>query len=506
MSNISRNKERIQSASCLCILLLFASTIGYFFTLATFPETNIVIVYLLAVLLISRFTKGYVYGIVSSLIATLLFNYLFTSPYYTLAVDNPSYIITFVVMTLTAIVTSAVTTRMKKNTVRAKEKEAEAKALYNLTSRLSDAVDVHQIASVSIELISQALNTQAACLCFDEKGVPEHYFLQEGSNGEKIYREVVDPIDIKNRLEANRTGYDIVDEFYDWIIYGQENILGLIRIPKIDAENLNDERKKVLLSMIENTSLAMDRVYLAKDRLKSYEETTQERYRGNLLQGISHDLRTPLTGIMATAEMLSSMIRKDDVRHTMIETIYNDSKWLHSLVENVLSLSRLQNGKLPLNKEEELLEEVIDEVIRQIKSHFPDQHIVVDMPEELLFVPMDAKLMMQVFINLLENAIKHSQTKNTIYIIVEKHEEVSQVEVTIQDEGEGIREEDLPYIFKSFYTTNWREMDKRSRMGLGLSICDTIIQAHGGEIIARNRVDAKGAEFTFMLPLEVNDK
>jgi two-component system sensor histidine kinase KdpD len=494
-----------QSIGWIILLLSSASGIGYLFSLAHFPETNIVIVYLLAILLISRFTRGYLYGIIASIIATLLFNYLFTSPYYTLAVDNPSYIITFIVMTMTALLTSALTTRMKKNIIKAQEKEAEAKALYNLTSKLSDAVDIHQIATVVIEMISNALNTQAACLCFDEKGIPEHYFLQQGNHGEKLYKEVDSPSEIKNQVEANRVGYTIGTEFYDWIIYGQENILGIIRIPKETGDLLTEEQRRILLSMIENTALAMDRVYLSKERLKSYEETTQERYRGNLLQGISHDLRTPLTSIMATAEILLNMTKKGNAQHTMVEAIYNDSKWLHSLVENVLSLSRLQQGKLPLEKEKEVLEEVIGEVIRQIKGHFPSQKINVTMPNEVLFVPMDAKLIMQVFINLLENAIKHSPKENTIRIIVENDDKQNEVVIIVQDEGEGIKEKDLSHIFKSFYTTNWREMNKKSRMGLGLSICDTIIRAHSGKITARNRTDRSGAEFIFSLPLEEVD-
>ena len=494
--------DSLYSLIVVTLFLLVASGTGYLFDQVGFPETNIVIVYLLAILLISRFTKGYWYGIVASIAGTLLFNYLFTSPYYTLAVDNPSYIITFVIMTTTALITSAITTRAKKNTLKAQEKEAETKALYNLTSRLTDALDIHQIAGISTNMLSDALNCRAACLCFDEEGNPEDYYIQQSNNGELVYIKIEDAIDLKHQVEGFRMGYVINEEFYDWPIYGQENILGIIRIPVEKAEELNETQTRILHSMIENTALAMDRVYLAYQRLKSHEETTQERYRGNLLRGISHDLRTPLSGIMATSEMLIEMTDSIDPRIDMIKAINRDSIWLHSLVENVLSLTRLQNGKLALTKEKEAIEEIIDQSIRQIKKRIENVRIQVTMPDELTLVPMDAKLIMQVFINLLENAVKHSPNVKVIEIIVELDYDAHVMIVKIIDNGNGIDEEDLNNIFEPFYTSSTKHADAKNRIGLGLSICETIVKAHGGEIKAKNREDERGAEFMFRLPLE----
>lgn len=494
--------DSLYSLIVVTLFLLVASGTGYLFDQVGFPETNIVIVYLLAILLISRFTKGYWYGIVASIAGTLLFNYLFTSPYYTLAVDNPSYIITVVIMTTTALITSAITTRAKKNTLKAQEKEAETKALYNLTSRLTDALDIHQIAGISTNMLSDALNCRAACLCFDEEGNPEDYYIQQSNNGELVYIKIEDAIDLKHQVEGLRMGYVINEEFYDWPIYGQENILGIIRIPVEKAEELNETQTRILHSMIENTALAMDRVYLAYQRLKSHEETTQERYRGNLLRGISHDLRTPLSGIMATSEMLIEMTDSIDPRIDMIKAINRDSIWLHSLVENVLSLTRLQNGKLALTKEKEAIEEIIDQSIRQIKKRIENVRIQVTMPDELTLVPMDAKLIMQVFINLLENAVKHSPNVKVIEIIVELDYDAHVMIVKIIDNGNGIDEEDLNNIFEPFYTSSTKHADAKNRIGLGLSICETIVKAHGGEIKAKNREDERGAEFMFRLPLE----
>lgn len=497
-----KNRKKTLAVASLIIMLTIASITSYLFDRMGFPETNIVLIYFFSVILISRFTPGYGYGIVASIAATLLFNYLFTSPYYTLTVDNPSYIITFVIMTMTAVITSALTTRTTQNKLRAEEKEREAKALYNLTSRLTDALDIHQIASVSAQMISEVLNCEAACLPFNHKGEPEDYFIQQLREGKQLSEKVEDPDEIKYRISSLRNGYDITSRFYDWPIYGQENILGIIRIPVDTAEDLDETHRRLLLSMIENTALAMDRVYLAEERIRSFEETTQERHRGNLLRGISHDLRTPLSGIMATSEMLKGMTEPTDMRYEMLEAINNDAIWLHSLVENVLSLTRLQDGKLTLNKEEEALEEVIDDAIRQIKKRSPDQEIQVDMPDELLLIPMDGKLILQVFINLLENAIKHTQTSMPVTIIVKKEELENKVDISIVDQGSGIDEKDLENIFKPFYTSGAKHADAYNRTGLGLSICDSVVKAHGGYIEARNRTEQQGAEVIFSLPLE----
>ncbi|WP_423188622.1 sensor histidine kinase [Alkalibacterium sp. f15] len=494
--------DKVFSLFIVTLFLIAASGISYLFDQVGFPETNIVIVYLLAVILISRFTKGYGFGIMASIAGTLLFNYLFTSPYYTLTVDNPSYFITFIIMTTTALITSALTTQAKKNTIKAQEKEAEMKALYNLTSRLTDALDIHQIASISTKMLSDALNCKASCLCFDENGDPEDFYIQQSDNDKQVHIKIEDSNDIKHHIEGIRMGHVVNQESYDWPIYGQENILGVIRIPIDNAEALDETQKRILHSMIENTALAMDRVHLSYQRLKSHEETTQERYRGNLLRGISHDLRTPLSGITATSEMLLGMTDTIDPRFDMIKAINNDSIWLHSLVENVLSLTRLQNGKLALTKEKEAVEEIIDQSVRQIKKRKKDLKIEVTMPDEIVLIPMDAKLIMQVFINLLENAIEHSPDVKVIEIVVEYDTEDKKMIVKVIDNGSGIGVKDINEIFEPFYTSSGKHADAKNRIGLGLSICETIVIAHGGEIKAQNREDNTGAEFIFTLPME----
>lgn len=484
-------------------LLIAASGIGYFFRGLGLPETDIAIVYLLAVFLTARFTDGYGFGFLASLLAAFFFNFLFMKPYFTLSVNTRSYFVTFAIMTITALVTGTLTAHAKQNAIRAREKEAETKALYTLTNRLTDASDLHAIAGIASGTISELLNSSIGCLCFDENGRPEQTFIQQLSPEKQMHRETTDAGALMRRMEGLRSDYAIGTEFYDWPIDGREAMLGIIRVPIESAQAMNGSQTRMLRAMIESTALAMDRFRATQERLKSNEETAQERYRGTLLRAISHDLRTPLSGIMGTSEMLLNMTAEADRRYPLIEDIYKDANWLHSLVEDILSLTRLQDGKLVLNKQNEAAEEVVGAAIRHVSKHHPEYEIAVHIPDELLFVPMDAKLIGQVLINLLENAIKHTPPQGEIRISVKKDADQGRAVFSVRDNGAGIAPSDLPNIFQMFYTSQIRHSDAQSGIGLGLAICDAAVKAHGGTISAHNRTDGPGAAFTFTLPLEV---
>jgi two-component system sensor histidine kinase KdpD len=231
------------------------------------------------------------------------------------------------------------------------------------------------------------------------------------------------------------------------------------------------------------------------------EESEKERYRANLLRSISHDIRTPLSAIIGTAEMLESETEPDDGRRGLIQSIRTEADWLRSLVENILNLTRLQSDSPILLKQPEAAEEVVGGAIRRISGRSSGHRIDVDMPEELLFVPMDAKLIEQVLINLLDNAVRHTAPGDGISVVVKNDD--GEAEFSVLDEGEGIDEAYLPDIFQMFYTTPAcvSHADAGHGIGLGLAICKTIVEAHGGNIIARNRADRKGAEFLFTLPM-----
>lgn len=488
----------------MTVFLYLATVTGYIFRMIEFPETTIVLAYLLGVLLTARFSKGYIYGILASIISIFVYNFFFTEPFYTFAVNNPSYFVTFSIMMITALLTSTLTSHVKKSATKAQEKESETKALYMLTNHLTDASNMHDIASIATKIISTVIKCNAACLCFDENELPEKTFVQQISSEKQTYRNTQNADEIKCKSEEMQTGYYTDTEFYNWLIYGKVSVLGIIRIPANSAAVMTDAQTRLLRAMIESTALAMDRFILAQQRIKYQEETMQERYRGNLLRAISHDLRTPLSGMMGTSEMLMDMSKQSDPRYELAKQIHEDANWLHSLVENILSLTRLQDGRLTLNKQPEAVEEVVGGAVHHITQRSQEHDILVKIPKDLLLVPMDAKLIEQVLINLLDNAIKHTHPGNEICVSAITGEKSNCVIFSVADRGDGIAVEDLPNVFKMFYTTHIKHADAQHGIGLGLPICDAIVKAHGGNILAQNRSDGQGAEFIFTLPMEVN--
>lgn len=488
-------KRYVINFTITILIIVIATAIGLAFRKLRFMETNIVVIFILAVLLTARFTRAYIWGILQSMISLVIFNYFFTEPYYTLVVNDPSYIVTFLIMIITSIITSTLTTKEILLTHQAKEKEMETRSLYTLTNQLSDVATVEDIAKIAADSISSLLQNNCGCLLFlNEK---EYCYIQQ-LNNEQIHRSFSKIDNLKMKLAYLRTEYIEDGELRIWPINGHDKLLGAIIVEGCNEIMLQGTRKKIFHSMLENIAVTIDRIYLNKERMSDREKIVQERYRTNLLRAISHDLRTPLSGIMGTSEMLKDMLVNDKVKYEMIQGIYTDADWLYSLVQNILNLTRLEDGRLVIKKEMEAPEEIIASAVSHIEKAFPDRNIEIDMPEEFYFVPMDARLIEQVFINLLNNAVKHSKEKEKIRVVL-KYTNKDAV-FSVLDRGEGISEKDKDHIFHMFYTTSGNISDARKGVGLGLTICETIVKAHGGSITGGNRKDGKGSEFIFSLP------
>lgn len=252
--SVVQNKKYPETFRCILatMLLLAAATgIGWLFCSIGFPETNIVIVYLLSVLLIARATHGFSYGIAASFIAIFAFNFFFTEPYYTFKVNNATYFITFTIMVITALITSALTSRVKQNAVIALEKEAETSALYQFTNLLTDAKDISDIGSITIEAVSKIAGYNASFFPFDESGMPEPAFIQQKAPDEQIHRSVEGKEVLKYEMDYLKSLYYMGDEFCDWPVYGRDAILGMVRIPKEYAPGLSEAQIHLLHSMIE---------------------------------------------------------------------------------------------------------------------------------------------------------------------------------------------------------------------------------------------------------------
>lgn len=233
-------------------------------------------------------------------------------------------------------------------------------------------------------------------------------------------------------------------------------------------------------------------------------EAEKEKMRSNLLRAISHDLRTPLTGILGASSTLleSGKQLEPETRDRLLMSIKEDSQWLIRMVENLLSVTRINGEHATVQKQPEAVEEMVGEAIARVRSRYPGQKIFVRVPDELLMAEMDATLMEQVIINLVENAVKHGGRDVEITLTVTKRKNQAVFEVT--DNGRGLNPAEIPTLFQGGLSAQDGHADSTRGMGIGLSICQSIVKAHGGAIQAENRPEG-GARFCFTIPLEGDD-
>ena len=240
-----------------------------------------------------------------------------------------------------------------------------------------------------------------------------------------------------------------------------------------------------------------------KQQEKIKAESEKERMRGNLLRAVSHDLRTPLTSIYGATSVIMEnydCISKEK-QIKLLGEIHEDSQWLIHMVENLLSVTRIDDSVTKIAKDSVVLEELLDSVIVKFNNHYPNQKVQIYAPSEFVSIPMDAILIQQVLMNIMENAIIHAKGMTELVLSVRIENGMAIFEII--DNGCGIPEEKIEKLFNGYVErdTNAPTDGSRTNMGIGLSVCSTIIKAHGGNIYVKNRAGG-GAIFGFSLVME----
>lgn len=231
----------------------------------------------------------------------------------------------------------------------------------------------------------------------------------------------------------------------------------------------------------------------------------KEKMRGNLLRAVSHDIRTPLTSIMGASSALldnEGEISSEE-QNKLVRSIHEEAQWLLRMVENLLSVTRIdEEHKADIQKTEEAAEEIVGEAVAKFRKRYPEMEVKVKVPDEYIQISVDPILIEQVLINLMENVVHHAGPVSTVSLGLRK--ENGQAVFEVIDDGTGIREEILPHIFSESFYHNYEESgDKRRNMGIGLSVCQTIVKVHGGVMTAENKKKPEhGAIFRFVLPVD----
>lgn len=487
-------------------LLMAATVLSLGLRRLDIGDQNIIMAYILSVLIISRITTGHVYGVIASVISVLAFNFFFTEPYYTFNTIQAGYSVTFLIMLLAALITSTLTVRIKTQASLAVQRERRTEVLYEINKKLLITRGLEQIVALTNEYIVNLFGRSVVFFAADPELGDDGSMMQGPGDVDGSVLNSADEKAVAHWVFLNQkragAGTDTLmgaSAFYMPVI-SQGKVLAVLGISCL--KGTLDHNTRLFLRMIASqVAMSLERQRLSDEQRSIIVEAEKEKMRSNLLRAIAHDLRTPLAGILGA----SSAIREN--KNTLDEKtceklngdIQEEAQWLLRMVENLLSVTRINESASKVTKSPEAAEEVIAEAVGRIKKRFPQRKIIVSVPDDLLEVPMDGTLIAQVLINLLENAIKHSTDDSFIEIILKKTGENAQFQVI--DHGKGIADEDYPYLFTSYVPNGNKSSDSSRGMGIGLSICMTIIKAHNGTMEAYNRLEG-GAVFQFSLPLE----
>ncbi|AEE97987.1 DUF4118 domain-containing protein [Mahella australiensis] len=494
----------LKNISIVIGIMIIATLISYGFRALGFHESNYIMIYILGVMIIASITDGYLYGIMASALSVLTFNYFFTEPYYTLLAYSPEYPVTFIIMLIVALITSTLAARIKHESQRAELREMRIRILYQIEKDLLAVKNIEQVAQVAAKDISKIFRLPVMLSLADMDGglTIDHI---EGDDIFNSYSEMMartETFQSGNACGA-RTRLFADSRAYFQPISGQNGVLGVIGIGLGNADMLTEGQKSFIDTIATQIAPVLERERLYEKQQRAKIEMEHERLRSDLLRAISHDLRTPLTSILGSSSTVIENydVLTDEMRRDFLQDIYDDAEWLSILVENILSMTRFSEGRIELKKEMEAVEEIVAEAVSRVNKRAKQHEISVSVPKELIMIPVDGILIEQVLINLLDNALKYTLPDSKINVSVKKED--GKVMFQVSDNGPGIPEEELPFIFNRFYTKNLNNTS-RPGMGLGLAICKSIVEAHGGEISADND-PAGGAVFRFTIPIREED-
>ena len=484
-------------------VIIVTSLIGLFFAHLGFSEANIITLYILGVLITSIVTSSKLAWGFSSVASVLIFNFLFTKPRFSLMAYGDGYPITFAIMFVASLITGSLASKMHNQTKQSSQAAYRTKILFDANRLLQRASDDEEVLKITAEQLKKLLNREIVVFKQNKDALQTLvYALDESFQmGEK-------ELNIATSILINHS-YDYKDaqlrcDYYP--LKTQLRTYGIVAVYKNEKE-IDSFENSIILSLVGECALALENLFNAKEKELAAVLAENEQLRANLLRAISHDLRTPLTAISGNASNLISNAASFDeqTKLSIYNDIYHDSMWLINLVENLLSITRLEEGRMNLNFTTELVDEVVAEAIKHVHQRERGQKITVVHKDELLLAKMDTRLIIQVIINILDNAMKYTPTDSLVTVITEKQND--KAVISIADNGAGIPDELKERVFDMFYTGAKKLADSRRSIGLGLALCKSIISVHNGEIFVKDNVPS-GAIFTFTLPIgeiEINE-
>ncbi|WP_413537461.1 DUF4118 domain-containing protein [Enterococcus malodoratus] len=444
-------------------------------------DQNLMLVYIFFILLVARTTSGYFWSALASILSVLSFNWFFVEPLYSLTVYKQGYPITLLIMLVVALMISNLMVRLKKQADNSMEKEHQMEILYELNKQYVLAESRKQILDISATYLSRLLEREV--IIFDRQAKVESVYCVTGHQSILNTKEeaAVAFWTAKNQKEAGNGTDTLIGAkgFYLPIVASGKTlaVLGIERNASLDLENGQLNYLKLVLTQI---AVILEQTELKNEKEQVELENEREKVRSNLLRAVSHDLRTPLTVISGIAETLGiGSDLKEETRQKLLTDIQEESQWLIRMVENLLSITRINMDTMKVDKTAEPVEEIIEAVYKHLKKVYPEGKIKIELPEDVIFIQADPILIEQALFNLIENAFRHGAKEQPVKLTVRLQQEQTVFE--IENYGE-IPLKQFQKIQTNLSSTNEVPVDSKNGLGIGLSIVKTIIHAHNGKM------------------------
>ncbi len=465
-----------------------------------FDLINLAMVYLLGVVFIAtRFGLGP--SILASVLGFAAFDFFFVTPYLTLSIADLQYLFTFAAMLALAVVISRLMDNIRYQVKVATHRERRAALLYAMSKELSKSSSEEEIVRTAVRHLYAEFGGRNTILFPDETGrivLPKGAMLAESLRGNELDLELAQWVYDHNEIAGCGTNTLPGAKAVYFPLATPDEVIGVLAMLPVNLRRIFlPEQQKLLATLLGQIAQAIERVRLAEQARAIAVQMEAERLRNSLLNSISHDLRTPLATIVGSASTLAEedATLKPEDRRELSQTIYEEALRMANLVNNILDMARLDAGAARLNKQWHALEEIVGAALTRLKNRLEGRPLTVKLPRDMPLIQVDALMIEQVLVNLLENAARYTPPGSPIEIQAELSPLM--VTVSVADRGPGIPKGQEDKIFEKFHRL--QPESAQSGVGLGLAICRAIVEAHGGWIHAKNR-GMGGAIFTFALP------
>jgi two-component system sensor histidine kinase KdpD len=460
--------------------------------------SNLIMVYLLGVVAVAT-RSGRGPTTLASVLSVATFDFFFVPPFFSFAVSDTQYLVTFAVMLVVALVISGLTVRTRAQADAARNRERRTAALYAMSRELASTRGVDDLLAIAISHIVDVFPAEVAVLLPDGAGRLAPRSVQAATLRTDTAEQAVAEWVYAHRELAGLGTSTLPGAAALYVpLIGSRGAAGVLGVKPVQPHAFDSPEQLHLLETFANqTALAIERATLADEAQASQVRMETERLRNSLLSSVSHDLRTPLATITGAATtILESGARLDQrTQQELLESVRDEAERLNRLVQNLLEMTRLESGAIQLHRDWHPIEEVVGAALGRLAKSLGARRVTVNIPPDLPLVKIDDVLIEQVFVNLLDNAVKYTPPDSAIRIIVTATDQSMTAEVA--DHGPGLPKGQEALVFEKFYRA---ASDDRRGAGLGLAICRGVVLAHGGRIWAHNLPEG-GVAFLFTLPL-----